>query len=275
MTNSIFLIKKRLILIIIFLFFLSYIIYSERIFLNDGNIFQGKIEKITIKNLYFLYKANLYKINFNDIELILIDDINYKRLIIIIERNNGIKEKIYPIKITGKTIYYKTLSDNKLKNILIADLKNIYLNDSQKIDKNVINYKNEIEHSTDINIEIDLIVNKIYNKKRDIDENMNSLTKEDILSISRSYFININNDDFYENIWKRINIFLDSNTKNIIWNLLEQYSNKEKYLNIIINNNMDNMKEINKDIIINEINKLRLEFYYRIKKIIYKNEFLY
>ena len=72
-----------------------------------------------------------------------------------------------------------------------------------------------------------------------------------------------------------LNYYINTDTKNILWNLYELYSNKEKYLNILNNNSTNNNINTSQENIYNDkIIKLRKEFYHRAKKIIYNTEML-
>jgi len=91
--------------------------------------------------------------------------------------------------------------------------------------------------------------------------------------------------DFYEKFWARIYRYISSSTENLLWNLLENYSEKEKSVNQVYNEriqNLDNDKKSTRLYLEKKaslsgelkvsIRNLRNDFYKRARRIILSSE---
>ena len=92
--------------------------------------------------------------------------------------------------------------------------------------------------------------------------------RKEIEQSSKKDSVIIDNPDFYDKFWLRVSNYIDKNTENLLWGLVENYSEKEKSINIFYNEKSN----INSNKIIEEykskIIELRKEFYKRARRII-------
>jgi hypothetical protein len=248
---------NKKIIIIIFLIIISLYIFPEYLVLPNGTVLIGKLYSINKKNIILEVNNQLYKFSNDLIDYLIYSSNQENEQFITIEKKNGIKEKIKLIKLTKNAIFYLNSKNNQISIILLKNIKSLNLENNQQINK-----KNNIktfnfDNDNNINIDINNLIQLLNEKNK-----LNNVYTEIML--------NFNELDFYEKFWKKINDYINTDTKDLLWNLYELYSNKEKYLNIHHNNgnNMDE-KILNDDII-----KIRKEFYYRAKKIIYNSEIL-
>ncbi len=252
------------ILIYCFIFFqINFLLYPDNLLTKSGLLLKGEIVSITKDNILFLTNENIINFIISKIDL-LIPDYN-KHLSITIYKKNNTKFKVNVIKLTEHVIYYENILEiNNIKTINFVDIKKIIYFNFNKSNYKIIDYNNN--EIIDINQDIDLLIEIIYNSKKDI-ERYSDISKEELLSISRSNIINISDFDFYEKYWIKINQFLEINLKNFIWNLLEEYSKIEKNP-VLVNNMKDNDYK-------NYLLILRKTFHIRCKKIILIEEMIY
>lgn len=262
---------------IIFLFLLINITlftFAECLVLSNGYVYKGKLFSINKSNIILKDDNKLLKFSYNLIDYLIHNNSQEKDLILTIEKNSGIKEKINLIKLTKIALFYKNLKTNQINIIYSNEIKNIKLEVLPDIKNNTIENYKLINPVNDINLDIDYLIQEIIKNNKTY-KNFTKEKNSENDEVFTYIFLNYNELDFYEKFWRKINGYLNDDTKNLLWNLYELYSNKEKYLNILNNNSNENNKittEINE--FNNKIIKLRKEFYYRAKKIIYNTEIL-
>ncbi len=264
---------NKKIIIFIILINISLYIFSECLILKNGNIFKGQIINLDKNNVILKVNNKFIKFSFNLIDYLIHNNSQEKELHLIVEKKNRIKEKINLIKFSKKALFYKNQKTNEINFILFQDINIIRLENLNKIQKNIIIQNYSINSEIEINNEMEFIINKIINKKEfnnNFLDNINLITNNE----STYIYLNFNDLDFYEKFWNKINKYINKDTQNLLWNLYELYSNKEKYINLINNSKQNNKKSTNSNSINFEIIKLRKEFYYRAKKIIFNNELL-
>ena len=261
---------KKIIITILFIN-ISLFIFSESLVLSNGKVLNGKLFSINKNNIILKINNKLLSFSYDLIDYLLFNDNREKELTVIVKKNNGINEKISLIKLTKKALFYKNTKNKQIDLLLFKDIKNIKLEISSDINKNNIIEKYRINYYKDINTDIEHLIQLI------IDENKFSKkiskSNENKSAIPYNY-LNFNELNFYEKFWEKINSYLNNDTKNLLWNLYELYSNKEKYLNIL-NNAINNKDTTKTNTFNNRIIKLREEFYYRAKKITFATEILH
>ena len=260
----------RNILIFIVLLLSSFNCFSSYLVLKDGNIVKGELESLNKKELSLRLDHKIYVFKINDIDYLLVDGYkNEKYLDFILNNRKRINENVILIKSTNNVIYYYLPVSNLLKTSKIKEIDKLEY--TSKAANNYSVEKYLLRKNSDITNEFSELLNSINRKK----DNTN---KEQSNNHTYSYnynFIDIEANDFYEKYWAGINKFIASNTKNLIWNLFEIYSEKEKQLNIMFNEEILKSKTNEKITDLKkQIMKLRKDFFFRSKKIIYNSEFL-
>ncbi|OHD13326.1 MAG: hypothetical protein A2086_11650 [Spirochaetes bacterium GWD1_27_9] len=237
-------------------------LYSENILLKDGRIFKGNLININKNKIVINVNNQIFEFSINSIEYLIASVNQNEYSIIKIKRKDGSFQEVNLIKLTEQALYYKNISENDLKLIKLSSITELILiskidSISSKVNKLIIKQDNNIDIEIDINNLIAQIIKlkTIYSSDKDQKEEKT----QDTISI------NIENPDFYERFWTKISKYLDVNSENLLWNLLENYSEKEKSINLVYNenNNPNKEKEIK-----NKIIELRKDFYKRAKKII-------
>lgn len=271
--------------IFLFIFFsnVALFIFSEYLILKDGTIFSGKLLSLNKDNILMEINSKFLEFSFNSIDLFIHNNIQDKDLIINIEKKDASKEKINLIKAASNALFYKIRNNNDINMILISNIKSMKKNNQSSNKMKIEKYRMQL--MDDINADIDNLIERLKNKG-----NTNKgLNDNDIKNdYDTAYvFLNINDLDFYEKFWGKINNYTNDCTKTLLWNLYELYSNKEKYLNLIYSNDIIESNYINNYSLQNADNNisknedindkfiiLRNEFFYRAKRIIYNSEFL-
>ena len=253
----------------------SFNCFSDYLVLKDGNIIKGELEYLNKKQISLNLNYKLFTFENKDINYLLTNGYKSEKYInLILDIKKKINENAIFVKLTSDAIYYYLPTSDLLK---VSEIKKI--TKLEYISKTSDNYSVEqymIKKNSDILSEFNELLNMIDNKK---DENTNEKKLNDNVHSYDYYFIDIEANDFYEKYWANINKYINNNTKNLIWNLFEIYSEKEKQLNIIFNEEILNSKSeefVDKKIdeLKNKIIQLRKNFFFRSKKIIYNSEFL-
>ncbi|HOF00100.1 MAG TPA: hypothetical protein PK385_00195 [Spirochaetota bacterium] len=248
--------------------------FPENLLLKNGQIFRGDLASIEKDKISMIIEGELYDFYFKDIEYLIAgsNQPNYSN--ILIKRKNGVEENASLIKMTDSALYFKHTDQNELKILRMTEIDNIKVKTSVFI---ATEQKNTVVIDSDvgeINEDLDKIIARIVNNK--IGKN---ITKESVKDADKTSalenIIKIDSADFYDKFWLKINKYLDNNSTNLLWNLLENYSEKEKLLNIIYNEKLTAIsknKSSNAEFVTaelkNKIRDLRNDFYKRAKKII-------
>jgi hypothetical protein len=278
---------KRVPVISLFIMlFCTIMIFPESILLKDGQIFSGTLvyidkSRITLQN-------NTGTIDFS------IDTIEYliaqmkqanldKYSVIVIKRKEGPEQKVNLIKMTETALYYKLINESDLRITRLTSLESLKLLHSSTLENKTKNVTVKQDSQINVNSDLNQVIEKLVTKniKDNNQYELLSSYRDEILSIARLNPVDPAKDDFYEKFWARIYRYININTENLIWNLLETYSEKEKALNLIYNEKIQNVSENSsadnkrnelatelKDKII----ELRFDFYKRARKIILTTE---
>lgn len=256
--------------IIIFIFLISFsTIYGDTLYVKDGRIINGELNLLNKYNIGIKANDGIYIFDYYYIDYFIADVTNEKRINI---KYKDINKKVVIIKLSQGILFYKENQDNSYNTIAINSLRDISYYNRERNKNSKIIYYSLIKKETKINNDLDDLINKIYENKKN-SYYFKDMSYEEIIAISRSNIVDINDDDYYEKIWDKINKLLSENTSKIFWNLIENYSNKEKYLTQLIyelksdNKNFDIIKKINEEIL-----NIRNEFYTRLKRIIINSE---
>lgn len=255
------LIKKYVIFFLLIL--ITFNAFSENLLLKDGRIFKGKLVDINKKNITLEINEDFFLFPIIGIEYLVSQVTQTAYSLLWLKRKDGSTQKVFLIKLTETALFYKSQNDNELKIIKLSNVDQIFLYSdidiSGKIkDKVTLNKEQSMELNNEIVFIAENLV-KIKNKNRELTKSQ----KEEIEILSKGNKLSYDDIDFYEKFWARLSNFLDSDRENLLWNLLEGYSEKEKSINLLYENNTTNQKYNIKDKII----ELRKDFYRRAKKI--------
>ncbi|HOV13416.1 MAG TPA: hypothetical protein PK771_03950 [Spirochaetota bacterium] len=258
---------SRKIFIFFFILFAIFYLKSENLLLKDGRIFKGKLLDISKKNIILEIDEKIFSFSISSIEYLVSQVTQSSYSLLWLKRIDKTYQKVYLIKLTESALFYKSQNDNELKIIKLSNLEQIFLYSDIDIDlKNRDKITLGKEENLDINIEINIFLESLI-KIRNNNKELTKTQKEEIEVSSLSNPVNFDDIDFYERFWARTSKFLDSNTENLLWNLLEGYSEKEKSINLLYESNAKSAKNNVKD----KIMDLRKDFYRRAKKIIFSN----
>ncbi len=201
-------------------------LFSENIVLKDGTILKGSLIYLDLKKVSLLTDDKIYDVNISNIEYII--KTNYPSgdsySLILLIKNDGSMDRVNLIKLTEKVIYYKKSTSEDLYITKLSLIKNLSLltqnipDDPQLKSKNTVSVKND---------RIDVVENIL---EMMIGYDSLQTTKEGVFLAEK--FI-IEDKDFYEKLWIRIYSKLDKTSENLLWNLLERYSEKEKSINLM------------------------------------------
>lgn len=253
---------KKDIFIVVFIL-LSFYIFSENLLLKDGKIFKGELVYLDKEKITMRVDNELYDFNISLIEYLIVPSSQVAQRLIFIRKNDNTELSVNLIKLTEFVIYYNLITGNELMLTKLSDIKTISVLNSN------INSKAQAKkfflekENNDINKDITEILIEIVKSKNILSEDI----KKDIQLSSKNNSVIIDNPDFYDKFWIRISKYLEKNNENLLWGLIENYSEKEKFFNIFYNEK----KDIDKYIIEEyrtKIIDLRKEFYKRAKKIL-------
>lgn len=252
-------------LLIFFLIIVSFT-YSdaENLLLKDGRIFKGKLVDINKKNIVLEIGDKVYNFSISHVEYLVSQVTQNSYSLLWLKRKDKSFQKVFLIKLTESALYYKNQNENELKIIKLSALDQIFLYSDIAID---IKSKDKItlnkDEVLDINSEIKVFLENLIRLKNNNRELTNT-QKEEIEISAVNNPVNFNDVNFYERFWARISKYLDVNTENLLWELLEDYSEKEKSIILFY----DNDEKIMKNNINDKIVELRKDFLRRSKKII-------
>jgi len=259
--------KKILILLFIFI---TISIFSERIYLNDGQVFIATLKSLDKKTLTFITDGfGILKRPISDILKIEADTTQYSFTILNVKIGNEPYKKVYLIKMTNNNLYYKNINDEELLIENFKYIKDIKLLKPFEVDNPIsknwtldrIKNDNGIDFSSSLYNLIKYIIERKSNSQ--IDETTDVELKKEMVN----YDLFIKSVDFYDLFWARIYKYIEQEEKELIWNLLTTYSLKEKDISIAYGNMDFNDKE-NRDEFDNIIKKLKYDFYKRVERII-------
>jgi hypothetical protein len=259
--------------LILFIFLINFsTTYGDTLYIKDGRIINGELNLLNKYNIGIKVNNNIYIFDYYYIDYFVADVTNEKKINIKI---NDINKKVIIVKLSQGLLFYKENQDNSYSIISINSLSNISYYSREKNKNLKVIYYSLIKRENNINSDLDNLIERIYENKKN-SYYFKDMSYEEIIAISRSNVVNINDDDYYEKIWDKTNKLLGEKTAKIFWTLIENYSNKENYLIQLMHelksaneskNNIDIIKKMNAEILI-----IRNEFYSRLKKIIINRE---
>jgi hypothetical protein len=268
--------------LIIILFYICFYSFPDELVLKNGEIYKGQLIFISLDKLSI--QTDQYVIDFpiSIIDYFLPGNMQDLHTMLQVSLNEEIAMKVNLIKLTGDTLYYKEISGNKINSLPLKDILDMQaLHPLEAVGRIIV--KN-INYQIDPDKDLDIVIGMLLKNKENV-KDFAMPSKEELLSLSRSTAINIEAIDFYEKFWNRIERFIGNNTKNLVWDLLERYSEKEKFLGFILNEKgiiasgqgfIQNSE--NKSQVLAGINRklveLRNDFYQRSRKIILESEIL-
>ena len=253
---------KRSACIILFLFLVSGILFGENILLKDGGLVKGKLVNLNKNKISLMVDDRIIEFSIDQIEYMIAQVSQDKYSTIFIRRNSGAMMKVNLIKLTETALYYKNLKEDELRLIKLSAVGEISLENSTIAKVKKENYsETDSEEIIDINDDLDKIIEQLNKSKTDSTLNVRT-------NGTKTEKVDIESADFYEKFWSKIYKYLDINRENLLWNLLEDYSDKEKSLNLIYNEGLNQQSDTKNDNIKSKILKLRNDFYKRAKKIL-------
>jgi hypothetical protein len=254
-------IKKILLSLLIFIVNLNFI-NGENILLKDGSLIKGQLVSLNKSRISIMINNQVTEYGIDQIEYLIAQVSQDKYSTIFVRKTSGTMLKVNLIKLTQTALYYKNINDDELRLLKLSSISEISLENttiSKAMKENV--YESDPDRIDNINDDINKLIEQL--SKRRPAEDVQSAKNQDI----KSEMISIDNADFYEKFWSKINKYLDMNTENLLWNLLEDYSDKEKSLNLVYNEGFQDKSKKDPGIK-DKIIKLRNDFYKRAKKIL-------
>lgn len=249
----------------LFLFFLN----SEILILNNGNLLLGDLIKLNNDNILFKFNNKNYEFNLKNIDQLISDSLEENNIKLSVTTPNYTDNNLTILKLNNLKLYhvskenlfeFHTIDFNNI--LKIYQTKNNYDPNEQIFIFKNINFYN-IKNSE---LLIDFLIKNIDNQ----DLNVSNINQERTKYINQK--LEIHDISFYENFWKRFENLINKDTKQILWNLLEQYSDEEKIFNVIYK---ENTFDLNKDESVIKIENLRNDFYRRVVNILLFNELIF
>jgi len=239
---------------------------AENVVLKDGSIYKGILIYLDMNKISLLVDETIYDFSLNTIEYIIKTNFpsSEEYSILLISRNNGTIERVNLIKMTERVLYYKRIDSEELLITNLSILRNISLISQNNTNTNDITGRitNANNNSSSQNDELSRLI-----------QDFSSLNTD---NQPGNPVISIEDRDFYEKIWLRINGRLNNNSERLLWNLLERYSEKEKSLNMMYSariNNANNQATV--DILNEELRQtiisVRQEFAGRTRRFIIRS----
>lgn len=238
--------------------------FGENLLMKDGRIFKGKLVDVNKKNISLEIDDKIMIFPINLIEYLVTQVTQNSYSLLWLKRKDNTFQKAYLIKLTESALYYKTQTNNDLKIVKLSNVDKLFLYSDITTD---LKYKDKItlekDEINDVDNEINILIENIV-RNRNKNKIITESEKEEIRVSTVSNPVNFEDINFYERFWARISKYLDTNNENLLWNLLEGYSEKEKSINLLYEAEEIGVKQNVKEKII----ELRKDFYKRVKKII-------
>ena len=221
-------------------------ISAAEIHLLDGRILHGRIVGVTAAQILMNMKSDNISVKQNDIDAVLDSAESDTKTDITIKYKSGSTEQGELVLLTHDILIFKTRSDiNNLHEVSRSKIADIIVNNAPNVDKSARQQITLIDTSDILKATAILL-----------DNSSNEIVID-----------SIENSDFYDKYWLKFNGRVDKTTGNLLWNLIDIYTDKEKNLTLIYNELLSNDKdktEIKMSTISQElqsrIRQLRLEF---------------
>ncbi|HOJ63628.1 MAG TPA: hypothetical protein PLE45_04335 [Spirochaetota bacterium] len=257
---------KKNIIVLFLTFFSCFLLISENLLLKDGKIFKGELVYLDKERITMKIENELYDFKISSIEYLIVPTNQLTQRLLYIKRKDNTELSINLIKLTETVIYYKMPNGNEL---MLLKLSDVFAMSVLNSNNNIANNSNkkiflEKDDFDNINSDITEILINLARAKSILSDEI----RKEIEQSSKKDSVIIDNPDFYDKFWLRVSNYIDKNTENLLWGLVENYSEKEKSINIFYNEKSN----INSNKIIEEykskIIELRKEFYKRARRII-------
>lgn len=240
---------KRTLFIVLALLISCIHCFSGSLLLKDGAFYRGTIIYLSGERLILKSDDSLLAIRCKDIELLSCSD-DYERKMVL--KLSGIGEiEAELIKIAGDYIYYLIVGTNSYSYTHLNNISSPYiLEDSESDIPKALEVKlsaERIELESDINSFIEFV-------------SPGSLG-------GNSLEMDIMDYDFYEQFWLLVSPILSDESKGMVWELLEGYSEKER-LSSKKYRGAQYYKGVERERYLEELKSLREEFYCRVKRAI-------
>ena len=229
--------------------------YSAQVTLTDGRILHGKLTGIGQERIYLDGDNGHCYIKQNDITAVTADtDNDATEITVSLRSGRTINADL--VMLTADTLIYKTANSlDTLHYINRNEIMRIGLNNDTQ------NHSDSVQIASENNDDILTATVALLG-----------------VSSGDTSIGNIESSDFYDKYWLRFNGHIDKSTGNLLWNLIDIYTDKEKNLTLIYNELLSNDKdktEIKMSAVSQElqsrIHRLRLEFSHRAYKIIVRS----
>ncbi len=255
----------------IFIFlFITLSLFSERISLNNGQIFVATIKSLDKKSISFTIDGvEIFKRTISNILKIEAETTQQSFTILNMKIGNEPYKKIYLIKMTNSSLYYKNINEETLLKDNFSSIRDLKLFKAFETDTSSSSIFTFTRISKNGLIDISNSINNLmrYALERKSGAQIDELTDIELKKEMVNYDLSIKNVDFYDLFWARVYKYIDQEEKELIWSLLNTYSAKEKDISIaydsIIANSEKDRREFD-----NIIKELRYDFYERVENII-------
>lgn len=245
---------KKITPIFLFIFF-NINLFSDTLILNNMIVLKGKLIFLYEKKIVFQSNNTAFELTLDDISLYIPETLENNPIILTAKNNDEKIIHLKLVKLERKKVYF--LYNNRVESIPIKNLKELSFNNTEEA--SIPSYLSKININSLYNLEnFKTLVQILY--YNDFNKNKLPLTT-----------LNIEEQNFYESFWKTIEPALNNYCKKKIWELLEEYSDKEKIITTFINKT----KTTNLDTLKKEIDNLKIEFYRRAINIILFNQIIF
>jgi len=260
-------------LFIFYLFFSIFFLDCEILILNNGNLLIGNLNGINNEKILFKFNEKNYEFNLKSVDLFYPDFLEERNINLSVLTSNRNNYNLILLKLNSSKIYYFSKENfNDVNVITFNNILNISQKNNDSVSKEPISVFNNINfyNIKNFGFLIDFLTKNINS------ENLLDAIKGKKMENFINLNLEINDINFYENFWNKFEYLINKETKQNLWNLLEQYSDKEKILNFIYSENNTvlnkNLNNIELDL---QINNLRKDFYIRVINILLFNELIF
>lgn len=221
---------RKSFVIAFFSLFLTFPLFPVSLLLNDGRLYRGQLlavsnEKVLLKGDHFFFE-----IENKDIDILINEPssgYDGQKLLVSLELEKGLVVDGELLRSTAEYIFILTKAEEVVRLFNYNEVLSFYLSGNPGIDVYLEENKENIKKV--------FITSQTYS----IDERFNNLLlslrlmKKNSDPSSRAESdspLDIFDPDFYDLFWMQINSYLGPETKEIIWDLIENYYEKEVIL---------------------------------------------
>lgn len=254
---------RKSFIIIFFFLILTFPLFSVSLLLNDGRLYRGHLLAISPEKVLLKSESFFFEIQNKDIDILInkpSSDYEGEKLLVLLELKNSGSISGELIRSTNEYIFILEKSAGIVKLYNYNEVVSLTLTGDSGADR-VIRFKEENIKTVIVAPSQDFSIDERFNNLL-LSLKMMKKGKSPSDSANDSP-LDIFDPDFYDLFWVQIHTYLEPDTKEIIWNLIENYYEKEV---ILFNINKDREQGLNYKQ--EFLKNTRNEFFRRAKKII-------